>query len=145
MFTCVDAWMVPRFHTQPSIVGVVKHSVVSAADSRKPLLAKLRSNRLTLCWSSAMVFPPQYIMSTASLATTPSSSRSPRTRHSSSLSAVSDPGIPIAERAYTRTPRNGVTSYWHIARVIAYHHIMMTSPAVDRGRGPWPWTVDRGP
>ena len=44
-----------------------------------------------------MVFPSQY-MSSASLATKPSSSRSPSTRHNSSSSAVSDPGIPIAER-----------------------------------------------
>ena len=106
---CWLAWMVPRFHTQPSIVVVVGHIVVLAADSRKPLFAKLCSNRLTLCWSSAMVFPPQY-MSSASLATTPSSSKSPSTRHNSSSSAVSDPGIPIAERAYTRTPRKGVTT-----------------------------------
>ena len=106
---CWLAWMVPRFHTQPSIMAVVGHIVVLAADSRKPLFAKLCSNRLTLCWSSAMVFPPQY-MSSASLATTPSSSKSPSTRHNSSSSAVSDPGIPIAERAYTRTPRNGVTT-----------------------------------
>ena len=57
---CWLAWMVPRFHTQRSIVVVVGHIVVLAADSRKPLFAKLCSNRLTLCWSSAMVFPPQY-------------------------------------------------------------------------------------
>ena len=57
----------------------------------------------------AMVFPSQY-MSSASLETTPSSRRSPSTQHNSSSSAVSDPDIPIAERAYTHTPRNGVTT-----------------------------------
>ena len=36
---CWLAWMVPRFHTQPSIVVVVGHIVVLAADSRKPLFA----------------------------------------------------------------------------------------------------------
>ena len=41
---CWLAWMVPRFHTQPSIVVVVGHIVVLAADSRKPLFAKLWSN-----------------------------------------------------------------------------------------------------
>ena len=56
-----------------NITVVVGHIVFLAADSRKPLFAKLWSNRLTLCWSSAMVFPQQY-MSSASLATTPSSS-----------------------------------------------------------------------
>ena len=49
-------------------------------------------------------------MSSASLATLPSCSRSPSMRHSNSSSAVSDPGIPITERAYTHTPRNGVTT-----------------------------------
>ena len=51
-----------------------------------------------------MVFRPQE-MSSASFATTPSSGRSPNARHKSSSSAVSEPGVPIAHRAYARTPR----------------------------------------
>ena len=58
MLTCMDGAEVPH---PTGYRGRSGHSVVLAADSRKPLLEKLWSNRLTLCWSSAMVFPPQYI------------------------------------------------------------------------------------
>ena len=67
--------------------------------------------------SSPGDFPPQY-RSSAVLAAIPSFNRSPSTRLMSSSRAVSEPGVPMADREYTRTSRNGVQ-----LRSISWSHV----------------------
>jgi len=99
----------------PMCLGSIPNQVSQCLMGRWSFLRRINGDRcwigtavpslLTFRCSSVMVFPRQQI-SSASFATTPSPGRSPNTRHRSSSSAVSEPGIPIAQRAYTRTPRN---------------------------------------
>ena len=111
---CWLAWMVPRFHTQPSIVVVVGHIVVLAADSLNRCLQSfgaiasrsvgvrrwcfLRNICRLQVWRRGLLRVGLPVRDTTV----------PRVRFQTR--ARRDPGIPIAERAFTRTPRNGVTT-----------------------------------
>ena len=108
-----DADWLALCHTQPRITVLDGQIVFLVADNRRPLLVRLCSSLLKFRWSSVMVFPAQKI-SSASFAITPSSSRSPNTRHRSSSSAVSEP---IGQRAYTLKWWQGRSTSWHSATV----------------------------
>ena len=82
---------------QPRIVVVLGLMMVLWADKRRLQLCRACRTLFQLQSSSWGVLLPQN-KSSAILATDPSCSNGPRTRHITSSRAVSKPGIPIAER-----------------------------------------------
>ena len=105
---CGLALKVPQFQIQPSIAVDCGLMMVFDAERRSSHSWRARKTFVQFCRSSSGKLPPQY--RSAILATMPSSNRSPSTRLMSSSRAVSEPGMPMADRAYTRTPRNGVAT-----------------------------------
>ena len=103
------ALRVPEFQTQPSIVVDWGLMIVLDAERQRSHLCRACKTFFQFDGSSLEEFPPQY-RSSAILATIPSFNKSPSTRLMSSLRAVLEPGMPMADRAYTHTPRNGVES-----------------------------------
>ena len=106
---CGLALKVPQFQIQPSIVVDCGLMMVFDAERRRSHLWRACKTFVQFCRSSSGELPPQY-RSSAILATMPSSNRSPSTRLMSSSRAVSEPGMPMADHAYTCTPRNGVAT-----------------------------------
>ena len=106
---CGEAWRVPESQIQPIITVDLGLMTVLEAESLRLHLEGAWSTRFQFCSHSSGKSVPRY-RSSALLATTPSWIRCPSTRHMSSSKAVSEPGMPIAERAYTRTPWNGVAT-----------------------------------
>ena len=106
---CGLALKVPQFQVQPSIVVDCGLMMVFDAERQKSQLWRACKTFAQFCRSSSGDLPPHY-RSSAILETLPSSNRSPSTRLMSSSRAVSEPGMPMADRAYTRTPRNGVAT-----------------------------------
>ena len=101
---CGLALHVPEFQTQPSIVVDWGLMIVLGAERRRSHLCRACSTFFQFERSSPGELPPQY-RSSAILVTIPSFNRSPSTLLMSSSRAVSEPGIPMADRACTRTPR----------------------------------------
>ena len=83
--------------------------IVLDAERRRSHLCRACKTFFQFDSSSLGEFPPQY-RSSAILARIPSFNKSPSTRLMSSSRAVSEPGMPMADRAYTRTPWNGVAT-----------------------------------
>ena len=84
-------------------------TTVLVADRWMSHLASALRTLRQFCRSSCRELPPTY-MSSAILATQPSWTKSPRIRHISSSSAVSEPGIPMADLLYTKVPLKGVAT-----------------------------------
>ena len=106
---CGLALKVPQFQIQPSVVVDCGLMLVFDAERQRSHLWRACKTFALFCRSSSGESPPQY-RSSAILATLSSSNRSPSTRLMSSSRAVSEPSMPMADRAYTRTPRNGVAT-----------------------------------
>ncbi len=87
----------PCVQIHPKIVVLRGQMVVLAGDSLMLLFRRASRIRVQFTRSSSGVSAPQY-RSSASFAATPSFRQSPRMRHISSSRAVSDPGIPMADR-----------------------------------------------
>ena len=79
---------------------------VLKADSLRLQRSSASSKRRHISRSASGVSAPQ-LRSSVSLAMQPSCIRSPRTRLINSSRTVSDSGIPITDRVYTRMPRKG--------------------------------------
>ena len=106
---CGLALEVPEFQTQPSIVVDWGLVIVLCGKRRRSRLCRACSTFFQFERSSPGELPLQY-RSSAILVTIPSFNRSPSTLLMSSSRAVSEPGMPMTDRAYTRTPRNGVAT-----------------------------------
>ena len=106
---CGLALKVPEFQTQPSIVVDWGLMIILGAERRRSHFCRASNTFFRYERSSPGVLPPQY-RSSAILVTIPSFNRSPSTVLMSSSRAVSEPGMPMTNRAYTRTPRNGVAT-----------------------------------
>ena len=87
----------PALQIQPRVVVVLGLMMVLWADKCRLQLCRACRTLFQLQSSSWGVLSPQY-RSLAILATDPSCSNGPRTRHITFSRAVSEPGIPIAER-----------------------------------------------
>ena len=96
----------PYSQIQPKItVDLGLMTVLEAESLRRLHLERAWSTRFQWYSNSAGESALQH-RSSEILTTTPSWIRFPSTRHMSSSKAVSESGMPIAERACTRTPRH---------------------------------------
>ena len=87
----------PCDQIQPKMVVDLGQITVFEGDNLSSHFWSDCRTRCQLDKSSSSVFPPQY-KSSANSATMPSCMQSPRTRHTSSSMAVSEPGIHMAQR-----------------------------------------------
>ena len=106
---CGLALKVPQFQIQPSIVVDCGLMMVFDAERQRSHLWRASKTFVQFCRSSSGESPLQY-RSSVILATMPSSNRSPSTQLMSSLRAVLEPSMPMADHAYTRTAQNGVAT-----------------------------------
>ena len=98
----------PACHIQPRITVFLGATMVFLADKTNDAFCKASNTLSKPCNASSGVLPPM-MRSSAILATIPSWTKSPMTRHINSSRAASLPGMPMAHLVYTRTPLNGVT------------------------------------
>lgn len=103
------ALVVPRFHCHPWIAAFLRVITVFDAERLRLHLCKEKRTLSQINKSSSGVWSPKY-RSSAILATAPSWTRWPNTRHVSSSSAVSEPGYPMALLTLSFTLLNGVAA-----------------------------------
>ena len=104
---CGVADKVPSDHSHPSMVVDLGLMIVCEGDSLRSFLEAAFNTCSQFTHSSSRVFPPQNKLSAIFTAWS-ACIREPNTRHTTSSSAVSDPGMPIAAVKYTLVPLKGV-------------------------------------
>ena len=104
---CEDTLIDPELHFHPKMVVFLGHITVFAGDNVKLFCCILCKNRDQLTKSSCIELP-QTCKSSAIIITIPFCNKSPITLDINSFKCSDEPGIPIAERKYTRIPLNGV-------------------------------------
>ena len=120
---CGLALMVPDSQIHPKMVVFRGAMIVLDCDRYSPLCCRACRTLVKFLTSSSGRLPPQY-RSSASLVTMPSSWSSPKTQHISSSNALSDPGMPIAQLAYTLVPSNGVTTPQYFMEACAKRNLL---------------------